>query len=93
MVISKVMISAQVYGVAKFTQQLIIRHDGPAEYAMFISVRVVAAIAGSWLLLGEGVSNWLEATGCLVVIASVSWYLWVQWRARQALVQGLGQGF
>ena len=73
---------AGVYGVAKFTQQVIIRHEGPAVYAMFISIRVVAAIAGSWVLLGEGVSNWLEAMGCLVVILSVSWYLWVQWRTR-----------
>ena len=50
---------------------------------MFISVRVVAAIAGSWLLLGEGIGSWLEAIGCLIVVLSVSWYLWVQWQTRK----------
>ena len=70
---------AQVYVVAKFTQQLIIRHSGPGLYAMFIAVRVVAAIAGSWLVLGEGVGTWLEAAGCVVVTGSMTWYLWLQY--------------
>ena len=73
----------QVYGVAKYCQQLVIHHDGPAVFAMFISVRVVAAIVGSWALLGEGIGSWLEATGCLIVILSISWYLWVQWQTRE----------
>jgi drug/metabolite transporter (DMT)-like permease len=65
--------------VAKFTQQLIIRHSGPGLYAMFIAVRVVAAIAGSWLVLGEGIETWLEAAGCVIVTGSMTWYLWLQY--------------
>lgn len=80
----------QVYGVAKFTQQLVIRHDGPGQYAMFISVRVVAAIAGSWILLGEGITSWLEGAGCLIVILSISWYLWVQWRLSEEVQESPG---
>ena len=77
-----------MYAVAKFTQQLIIRHGGPGLYAMFIAVRVVAAIAGSWLVLGEGIGTWLEAAGCIVVTASMTWYLWLQYQSSSREPQG-----
>jgi len=82
--------AAQVYAVAKFTQQLVIRHSGPGLYAMFIAVRVVAAIAGSWLVLGEGIETWLEAAGCIVVTASMTWYLWLQYQSSRRDAQGNG---
>lgn len=72
-----------VYGVAKFTQQLIIRRLGAGVYAMFISLRLVFAIVGSYLILGETITSFLEAVGCVIVCLSVSSYLWIQLRASQ----------
>eukprot|EP00208_Stichococcus_sp_RCC1054_P004145 CAMPEP_0206137062 /NCGR_PEP_ID=MMETSP1473-20131121/2239_1 /ASSEMBLY_ACC=CAM_ASM_001109 /TAXON_ID=1461547 /ORGANISM="Stichococcus sp, Strain RCC1054" /LENGTH=397 /DNA_ID=CAMNT_0053529957 /DNA_START=235 /DNA_END=1428 /DNA_ORIENTATION=+ len=66
---------AGVYGFAKFTQQLVIRRLGASVYSLFISIRLVAAIAGSSLILGETV-GWVEALGCAVVCAGVSYYIW-----------------
>lgn len=75
---------AGVYGIAKFLQMLVVRRLGANVYSMFISLRVVSAIAGSYLILGERIGSALEAVGCLVVVFSVSWYLWVQWQQPSA---------
>lgn len=67
--------SAGVYGFAKYTQQIVIRKIGATQYALFISVRLVAAVAGSSLILDEAVGG-LEIVGCVIVCASVSCYVW-----------------
>lgn len=65
---------AGVYAFGKYTQQVVIRNIGATQYALFISVRLVAAVVGSALVLDEAL-DWLQILGCVIVCSSVSCYV------------------
>ena len=47
---------------------------GAPAYTTIQASRLVSAILFSWLILGEGIQSLAQATGALIVIATITWY-------------------
>ena len=63
------------YVAANLMQQLSIRHIGAPLGSTFMGTRLLSAVGGGYLLLGERVASWVEVAGLAVVCATVSAYL------------------
>eukprot|EP00884_Botryococcus_braunii_P010777 jgi/Botrbrau1/19700/Bobra.0003s0061.1 len=70
--------SLGVYFGMNMLQQLVIRRLGASIFAMSSALRLVATIAGSWIILDEQITNWIEWLGALLVMLSVTFYLYMQ---------------
>ena len=62
--------SLGVYLGANLAQQLAIRQLGPALVSSLMPSRLLSSVAGSYLLLGEGITSAIEGVGLLVVALS-----------------------
>ena len=76
--------SLGVYLGANLAQQLAIRQLGPALVSSLMPSRLLSSVAGSYLLLGEGITSAIEGVGLLVVALSSAGYLGRQVLARRA---------
>lgn len=57
-----------------------IRNLGPHNVSSLLSVRLVAAIIFAYILLGEKVDKLAQIIGIVVVVLTVSWFLYMKKR-------------
>jgi hypothetical protein len=55
-----------------------------SQVAAFLPLQLVGALAASYVFLGESVTNTWEEAGAVLVLCTLSWYLWVQKRLAHA---------
>ncbi|BDA50478.1 hypothetical protein COCOBI_16-1540 [Coccomyxa sp. Obi] len=76
--------SLGVYYGMNLLQQFIIRRVGASLFAMGTALRLVASIAGSWVLMGERIDNWEEWAGSAIVAVAITYYLFCQYKRKPA---------
>lgn len=69
-----------VYLASNLAQQLAIRMLGPTTLAAVMPLRLLSSVAGSYVVLGEGIASAVEASGLLLVGAAATLYLGYQLR-------------
>ena len=84
--VNLVVMSLVVYLGANLAQQLAIRRLGPTLVAAVMPLRLISAVAGSYALLGEGITSAAEAAGLLIVALCAAAYLGRQVFGRRASV-------
>jgi hypothetical protein len=75
--------AAGVYMGANLLQQTMIRKLGTPLVSIFLGVRVLAAVLGGIILLGEQVRGVLQWLGLLMVGGTATCYLYVQYQKRK----------
>ena len=61
---------------ANWLQITSLRHLGAPVVSSLMGWRLVSTLFVGILLLGEGLDSWLQVVGMLIVLATVTWYLW-----------------
>ncbi|HWR11173.1 MAG TPA: DMT family transporter [Rectinemataceae bacterium] len=61
-----------------------VKHLGAATYSTIQAWRLTSTIAFSWILLGEGISSFLQGLGAFIVMATVTLYMLSQKKERAA---------
>jgi drug/metabolite transporter (DMT)-like permease len=52
-------------------------------FSVLLSLRLVTAMVAGWVILGEKLSNPMQVVGFVLVVVSITWYLWQQDRREQ----------
>ena len=52
-------------------------------FSVLLSLRLVTAVVAGWAILGEKLSNPMQIVGLVLVVVSITWYLWKQDRREQ----------
>lgn len=61
-----------------------IQHIGAPFHSSMLASRLISALIFGWLLLGEQLQSAWQVLGAVVVLVTISWFLWQQHRAAQA---------
>ena len=64
-----------IFTAAALFQVVSVRKLGPGLYGSFSSVRVLVAVAGSYVMMAEPVKNWVEWSGILLIVFTMTAYL------------------
>ena len=64
-----------IFTAAALFQVVSVRKLGPGLYGSFSSVRVLVAVVGSYVMMAEPVKNWMEWSGILLIVITMSAYL------------------
>ena len=64
-----------MYSFASTLQIRLVRILGPGFYSSWVAIRVLGSMILSTIVLGEGISSWLEYVGVGLMLITVSIYL------------------
>jgi len=63
---------------ANFWQISAIQHIGAPFHSSLLAFRLVSALIFAWLLLGERLQSPVQIAGAVIVLVTITWYLWQQ---------------
>ncbi len=63
---------------ANLWQIFAIQHIGAPFHSSLLATRLVSALVFGWLLLGEQLKSPVQIAGAVIVLVTITWYLWQQ---------------
>lgn len=80
-------VSLVVNWMGNLLQQITIKRLGAPQVAAFLPLRLVGSLIASYVILAEGLDNALEGAGALLVMATLTWYLYIQKKHADSVTQ------